>query len=62
MTTRRQVHPNAAPVEVRLHVPADAHEDFKAMARVKGLPVSTFLRSIALEYRARVYAKVKSND
>lgn len=62
MTARRRFGPDARPVEVRINIPAEAHEDFKAIARVKGLPISTLIRSIALEYRARIYAKVSKTD
>lgn len=58
--TRRRTDSNRTPlVEVRLQFPADAHEDLRAIAKVSGLAVSTYVRALVLNHVAKVYASVE---
>lgn len=61
MTGRKSNATRTAPIEVRVLLPADVHEDIVAMARITGLATSQYIRTLVMTHRAKTYANTEKN-
>jgi hypothetical protein len=61
MTSRHGTTARSPHVEVRVLLPAEAHQDIAAMARTTGLATSQYIRTLVMTHIAKTYANTEKN-